>query len=65
MGGELGIGVLHLLVTLLSFGLSQLVFPFLYNRQCMNRMLISGGRLDDTGPNYELAKQTLGIRRPL
>ena len=63
--GELGIGVLHLLVTSLSFGFSQLVFPFLYNRQCMNRMLVSGWRLDDTDPNYELAKQTLGIRRPL
>ena len=65
MGGELGIGVLHLLITLLTFGFSQLVFPFLYNRQYMNPMLTTGWRLDDTGPNYELAKQTLGIRRPL
>jgi hypothetical protein len=53
------------LITLLSFGLSQLVFPFLYNCQYMNRMLTTGWRLDDTDPNYELAKQTLYIRRPL
>ena len=63
--GELGVGVLHLLITLLSFGLSPLVFPFLYNRQYMNRMLTTGWRLDDTDPNYELGKQTLYIRRPL
>jgi hypothetical protein len=53
------------LITLLSFGLSPLVFPFLYNRQYMNRMLTTGWRLDDTDPNYELAKQTLDIRSPL
>ena len=33
--GELGVGVLHLVITLVSFGLSQLIFPFLYNRQYM------------------------------
>ena len=30
--GELGIGVLQLVITFVSFGLSQLIFPFLYNR---------------------------------
>jgi len=50
---------------LLSFGLSPLVFPFLYNRLYMNRMLTTGWRLDDTDPNYELAKQTLDLCSPL
>lgn len=60
--GELGIGLLHLFITLVSAGLSQLIFPFLYNRQYMNRMLTSGWRLDASDPNYELAKRVLGIR---
>jgi hypothetical protein len=59
--GELGVGVLHLVITLVSFGLSQLIFPFLYNRQYMNRMLTSGWVLDDTDPNYELARVKLNI----
>ena len=60
--GELGIGLLHLLITLVSAGLSQLIFPFLYNRQYMNRMLTSGWRLDPSDENYELAKRRLNIR---
>ena len=59
--GELGIGVLHLVITFVSFGLSQLVFPFLYNRQYMNRMLTSGWALDTNHPHYDIAKEKLHI----
>ncbi len=59
--GELGVGVLHLVITLVSFGLSQLIFPFLYNRQFMNRMLTSGWVLDSADPNYDLARSKLNI----
>ena len=60
--GELGISLLHLVITVVSAGLSQLIFPFIYNRQYMNRMLTSGWRRDPSDANYELAKQVLGIR---
>jgi hypothetical protein len=59
--GEIGIGVLHLLIALISVGLSQLIFPFVYNRQFMNRMLTSGWQLDTTDQNYEIARQKLNI----
>jgi hypothetical protein len=59
--GELGVGVLHLLITLVSFGVSQLIFPFLYNRQYMVRMLTSGWELDTTDLNYDLARHKLNI----
>ena len=59
--GELGVGVLHLVITFVSFGLSQLIFPFLYNRQYMNRMLTSGWALDPNDPHYDLARQKLDI----
>lgn len=62
--GELGVGVLHLVITLVSFGISQLVFPFLYNRQYMVRMLTNGWELDVTDPNYELARRKLNIKSP-
>jgi hypothetical protein len=61
MRGELQIGVLHLIITVVTFGLSQLVFPFLYNNQYMNRMLTSGWVLDGTDSNYDLARQKLNI----
>jgi hypothetical protein len=60
--GELGVAVLHFFLTFMSAGLSQLIFPFLYNRQYMNRMLTSGWRLDPMDENYELAKRTLQVR---
>ena len=59
--GELGVGVLHLVITFVSFGLSQLIFPFLYNRQYMNRMLTAGWALDTTDPNVDIAKEKLDI----
>ena len=59
--GELGVGVLHLVITFVSFGLSQLIFPFLYNRQYMNRMLTVGWALDTNDPNYDIAKEKLDI----
>jgi hypothetical protein len=59
--GEVGVGLIHLAITFVSFGLSQLIFPFLYNRQYMNRMLTSGWKLDSADPNYELAREKLNI----
>jgi len=59
--GELGVGVLHLVITFVSFGLSQLIFPFLYNRQYMNRMLTAGWALDANDPHYDIAKEKLDI----
>ena len=59
--GEVGVGLIHLVITFVSFGLSQLIFPFLYNRQFMNRMLTSGWALDSADPNYDLARQKLNI----
>jgi hypothetical protein len=59
--GELGVGVLHLVITFVSFGLSQLIFPFLYNRQYMNRMLTAGWALDTNDPNVDIAKEKLDI----
>jgi hypothetical protein len=59
--GELGVGVLHLVITFVSFGLSQLIFPFLYNRQYMNRMLTAGWALDTNDPNVDVAKEKLDI----
>ena len=59
--GELVIGLIHLVITLVSFGLSQIVFPFVYKRQYMNRMLTSGWVLDSSDSNYEMAKGKLNI----
>ena len=59
--GELGVGVLHLVITFVSFGLSQLIFPFLYNRQYMNRMLTAGWALDTNDPNVDIAKEKLDV----
>ena len=59
--GELGVGLLHLVITVFSAGLSQLIFPFIYNRQYMTRVLLSGWRLDTQDPHYEWAKLKLNI----
>jgi hypothetical protein len=62
--GELMIAALHLLFTVVTGGLWQLVFCFLYNRQYMTRMLTSGWALADSPGRNALAAAKLGIAPP-
>ena len=59
--GEIGIGALHLLLTLITFGLFQIIMPFLYNKQFMVRHLTNGYELSDEESVNLMAKQRLNI----
>jgi len=59
--GEILIGVLHFIFSVVTFGLFQLVIPFLYNKQFTSRMLTSGWEISDTEEKTKLAKLKLGI----
>ena len=59
--GEIGIGVLHLILTLVTFGIFQLVMPFLYNKQYSSRLLTSGWQLNDTDEANQIARMKLAI----
>ena len=59
--GELGVGALHLLFTLFTGGLWQLIVSFLYNNQYMTRMLEKGYVLSDEEGVMATARMKLGI----
>jgi hypothetical protein len=60
--GEIGIGVLHLVLTVVSLGAFQfLVMPFLYNKQYMTRLLTNGWQLNGDDESNAYAKRKLGI----
>jgi hypothetical protein len=59
--GELGVAALHLLFTMFTFGLWQLIVSFLYNKQYMTRMLEKGYVLKDTEEVMAQARMKLGI----
>ena len=59
--GEISIGVLHLILTVFTFGFFQLVMPFLYNRQYMTRLLTCGWSLADSEGVNSNARMRLGI----
>ena len=61
--GELLIALLHLAITVVTFGLWQLIIAFLYNKQYMTRMLEKGYVLNDTESINEIARQRLGIQK--
>lgn len=61
--GEIGVGVLHLILTLVSFGFFQVVMPYLYNKQFMTRLLTSGWELSDTEELNNLARMKLNIQK--
>ena len=60
--GEIGIGALHFALTLFTFGLTQLIFCFLYNKQQLSRLLLAGWELDPSDPNYARACKIMNIQ---
>lgn len=59
--GEILIEVLHLIFSVVTFGLFQLVIPSLYNKQFTSRMFTSGWELSDAEENTQVARLKLGI----
>jgi hypothetical protein len=57
--GEIGVGVLHLVLTFFTCGIFQIVMSFLYNKQFMTRMLTNGWVLADTEEKNNFAKLKL------
>ena len=62
--GELVVGALHLLFTIVTLGLWQFIVCFLYNKQYMTRMLTSGWVLDGSDSDKVLAGTALGKSTP-
>jgi hypothetical protein len=62
--GEPTIALVHAALTLLTVGVWQIVFAFIYNKQYMIRMLTSGWVLDGTKQENARAQVALGIEPP-
>ena len=59
--GEIGVALIHLVFSIFTFGLWQLIMPFLYNRQYMTRMLEKGYVLKDSEHVMAMARAKLGV----
>ena len=59
--GEIGIGVLHWILTVLTAGLWWIAMVFMYNKQYMTRMLTSGWVLAGSDSDNAAARAALGI----
>ena len=59
--GELGVGALHIVFAIFSFGISNIIFAFIYNKQFMERQLVSGWELAGSTDENNLAKAALKI----
>ncbi|MBT3445814.1 hypothetical protein HN450_03135 [bacterium] len=59
--GELGIAILHVVFSIFTLGLSNLIFAFIYNKQFMLRMLTSGWELNGSEEENSDARQALGF----
>jgi len=61
--GEVGIGLIHIILSLCTLGFSNLIFCFIYNKQYMTRMLEKGYALKDSEENMAAARIKLGIAK--
>jgi hypothetical protein len=59
--GELSVAALHLLFMVVTCGLWQIIFAFLYNKQYMTRKLTHGWVLAGTDAENQRAKSALQI----
>ena len=59
--GEIVVGLLHAILSFITFGLFWLVMSFLYNRQYSERLIGAGWQLSDTEERNQLAKLKLRI----
>jgi hypothetical protein len=57
--GELGVGALHIVFAIFSFGISNIIFAFIYNKQYMQRQLIDGWELAGSEEENRLANLVL------
>ena len=61
--GVLLVGLLHLAITVVTFGIWQFIIAFLDNKQYMTRMLEKADVLNDTEAVNEIARQKLGFQK--
>ena len=59
--GEISTGIFHFIFSIVTFGLFQLVMPFLYNKQYSIRLLTNSWVLDDSEEKNSLARLKIGI----
>ena len=59
--GEISIGFFHLILSLFTLGIFQLIMSFLYNKQYSTRLLNNSWSLNDSEENNSIARQKIGI----
>ena len=59
--GEISTGIFHFIFSKVTFGLFQLVMPFLYNKQYSIRLLTNSWVLNDSEESNRLARLKIGI----
>mgnify|MGYP003324393575 CR=1 FL=1 len=59
--GEITVGLFHLILSLLTLGLFQLVMPFLYNKQYSIRLLTDSWVLNDNEEKNRVAEDKLQL----
>ena len=59
--GEISIGVFHLIFSIVTFGIFQLIMPFLYSKQYSTRLLNNSWSLNDSENNNAIARKKIGI----
>lgn len=59
--GELGVGALHLLFSIVTFGLWQLIACFLYNKQFLTRQIAAGFKFADRPEVNAAAAVAVGV----
>ena len=59
--GELGVAALHLLFSIFTLGIWQVIVSFMFNKQYTNRKITEGYRFADTPEMNALAAEAVGV----
>ncbi|MBK1870149.1 hypothetical protein JHL16_27545 [Aestuariivirga sp. YIM B02566] len=59
--GELGVAALHLLFSIVTLGIWQIIVSFMYNRQYTSRLIEAGYRFFDSPEVNQKAAEYIGV----
>lgn len=64
MRGHIGMGIIQIILSMITAGLSNIVYGFIYNKMYIKHMIAEGSKMSSATLSDDALKATLGMEIP-
>jgi len=64
MRGHIGMGIIQIILSMITFSFSNIVFGFIYNKMYIKHMIAEGAKMSSATLSDDALKATLGMEVP-